>query len=63
MGLVIAAVVLVFVIVIIVLARAKSKLQEELKQTKTIALYDEIGIPPSIIDSNKNIAYVSTKKP
>ena len=63
MGLVLAILVLMFVAVTVILVRAKSKVQKELKRTKTNALYDEIGIPLSIIDSKKNIAYVSTVKP
>ena len=61
-GLVIAAMVVTFTVIMFILVRAKSKVQEELKQSKACALYDEIGIPPSVIDSNKNVAYVSTLK-
>ena len=53
-------VLIIFITVTVVLIKAKSKLQEELQQARATALYDEIGNPPSIIDSNKNIAYVST---
>ena len=42
---------------IIMLIRAKAKIQQKLQQA---TLYDEIGIPPSIIDSSKNVAYSST---
>ena len=62
MGLVIAAMVVTFTVITFILVRARSKVQEELKQSKACALYDEIGTPPSVIDSNKNVAYVSTLK-
>ncbi len=62
MGLVIGAVVVTFTVVTFILVRAKSKVQEELKQCRACALYDEIGIPPSVIDSNKNVAYISSLK-
>ena len=62
MGLVIAAIIVIFTVITFVLVRAKSKVQEELKQCKACALYDEIGIPPSVIDSSKNVAYISTNK-
>ena len=58
LGLVITSVVLIFLIVVIVfLIRAKAKLQQRLQQA---SLYDEIGLPPSIINSSKNVAYSST---
>ena len=62
MGLVIAAIIATFAIITFILIRAKSKVQEELKQCKACALYDEIGMPPSVIDSSKNVAYISTVK-
>ena len=62
MGLVIAAVIATFTIITLILVREKSKVQEELKRCKACALYDEIGTPPSVIDSSKNVAYVSTIK-
>ena len=62
MGLVIAAIIVIFTVITFILVRAKSKVQEELKQCKACALYDEIGIPPSVIDSSKNVAYISTVK-
>ena len=62
MGLIIAAVIAIFIVITFILVRAKSKVQEELKQCKACALYDEIGIPPSVIDSSKNVAYISTVK-
>ena len=61
-GFVLIALVISFVIVLIILIRAKSKLQDELRQSQASALYDEIGVPPSIIDSTKNVAYTSTVK-
>lgn len=60
MGLVIAAIIATFIVITFILVRAKSKVQEELKRCKACALYDEIGIPPSVIDSGKNVAYIST---
>ena len=65
MGLVFLAIISTLIITIIILARAKSKVQLELKelQNRANVVYDEIGsMPPSIIDSNKNIAYVSVMK-
>ena len=57
LGLVITSIVLiVLIVVIILLTRAKAKIQQKLQQA---TLYDEIGIPPSIIDSSKNVAYSS----
>ena len=65
MALVFVAIISTLITMIIILVRAKSKVQTELKdlQNRTNVLYDEIGsIPTSIIDSNKNIAYVSVMK-
>lgn len=62
MGLVTAAITIVFTIITFILVRTKSKVQEELKRYKVSALYDEIGTPPSVIDSSKNIAYISAIK-
>ena len=62
MGLVIAAVIVTFTIITLILVRAKSKVQEELRRCKAFALYDEVGTPPLVIDSSKNVAYVSTIK-
>ena len=62
MGLVIATFTATFAIVTFILIRAKSKVQEKLKQCKASALYDEIGMPPSVIDSSKNVAYIPTIK-
>ena len=62
MGLVIAAIIATFAIITFILTRAKSKVQGELKQCKASALYDEIGMPPSVIDSSKNVAYIPTIK-
>ena len=62
MGFVIAAIIATFAIITFILIRAKSKVQEELKQCKASALYDEIGMPPSVIDSSKNVAYIPTIK-
>ena len=48
----------VCLIVIISLVKAKLKIQKQLEQVKANALYDEIpGIPDSVIDPDKNIAY------
>ena len=58
--LVVAAV--IFTIALICVLRAKAKIQEELQQARATAVYEEIGIPPSTIDSSKNIAYMSTRK-
>ena len=58
LGLVIISAVLIFLIVVIIfMKRAKAEIQQRLQQ---VSLYDEIGLPPSIIDSSKNVAYSST---
>ena len=64
MGLVLIAIISTLTTTIIILARAKSKVQMELTelQTRANVVYDEIGMPPPVIDSNKNIAYVSVMK-
>ena len=55
LGLVITLIVLiVLTVVIIFLTKTKVKIQRKLQQA---TLYDEIGIPPSIIDSSMNVAY------
>ena len=62
MGLLLVAISATFIIITFILIRAKSKVQVELKRCKASVIYDEVGIPPSVIDSNKNIAYISTIK-
>ena len=60
LGLVVTSVILiVLVIMMIFLTRAKAKVQQKLKQATASALYDEIGIIPSIIESSSNVAYSS----
>ena len=58
--LVIAAV--IFTIALVCVLRAKAKIQEELQQARATAVYEEIGTPLTMIDSSKNIAYMSTRK-
>ena len=53
------ATVITLVAVIVAVIRAKSKIHKELQLAKASALYDTIETPPSVIDSNRNVAYVS----
>lgn len=63
-GLVISFVLIfTFIVVIIILTRAKAKVQNNLKQATSNAVYDEIETFPAVIDSNKNVAYSFTVPP
>ena len=61
-GFVLITVIISSIVVLVILIRAKSKLQDELRRSQASALYDEIGVPPSIIDSTKNVAYATAIK-
>ena len=57
-------VIVTLITVIVILARAKHKIQMEMKElrSKTNVVYEEIVIPSTSIDSQKNVAYACVTK-
>ena len=52
----------VLIVVVIILVRIKAKLQVNLRQAAANALYDEVGIAPSAINTSMNVAYSTAQK-
>ena len=57
-------VIVTLITVIVTLARAKHKIQMEMKElrSRTNVVYEEIVIPSTSIDSQKNVAYACVTK-